>query len=203
MMQIVKKPCFTLLELLVVLFIISLGIILTGVKVKEVYQEQRFLSEAQQVLSHLSMAQDLMLIMDTDVQVKFAPDKENKQLNVWLEIEKPLEESWARLINRKLSLKAIQSLEFEEKIVKDLTLQFSLGRMSSGILILFEGGERDRMHRSEKREFEIDLVGYPSPFGVKHPALNEQKKTERSELLYPIEVYEKLYADPNEKNPET
>ena len=72
-----QKNLFYSFELLVVLFIISFGIILTGVKIKEIYREQRFLSEAQQVLSHLAMAQDLMLIMDTDVQVRIAPNKKD------------------------------------------------------------------------------------------------------------------------------
>lgn len=203
MMQIVRKSCFTLLELLIVLFIISFGMILTGVKIKEVYQEQRFLSEAQRVLSHISMAQDLMLIMDADVQVKFGPDPETKKMQVWLEIEKPLEKSWARLIERKLSLAVIQSLEFDEKTEKELTLQFSLGHMSKGKLILFEG-EQDQGDRSEKRQFEIDLLGYPSPLGVKMANLKEQTKSGKSKSLYPAEVYEKLYKDKDsdEKNKE-
>jgi type II secretory pathway pseudopilin PulG len=196
--QSVRKSCFTLLELLIVLFIISFGVILTGVKIKDVYREQRFLSEAQQVLSHLSMAQDLMLIMDTDVLVHFAPDKEDKQLQVWLEIEKPLEKPWAQLVERKLSLTAIGSLEFEGSLNKELTLQFSLGKMSKGKLILFE---EVQSRSQEKKEFEIELVGYPSPIGDKKVAQREQTKSNKSELLYPVEVYEELYKDPKEKNP--
>lgn len=194
--QFVKKICFTLLELLVVLFIISFGIILTGVKIKDVYQEQRFLSETQQVLSHLSMAQDLMLIMDTDVQVHFTPDKKNQQMQVWLEIEKPLEEPWARLVERKLSLSAIRSIEFDDKASQELTLLFSLGRMSKGKLLLFEG---EQNKNQEKREFEIELVGTPSPLGKKKGTLKEQTQSEKSALLYPIEVYEELHKDPNSK----
>jgi type II secretory pathway pseudopilin PulG len=202
MMQIVKKSYFTLLELLIVLFIISFGVILTGVKIKEVYREQRFLSAAHQVLNHLAMAQDLMLIMDTDVQVKIAPDQEKEHLTIWLEIEKPIEEPWARLMERKLSLAAIQSFEFEGSRKKELTLQFSLGQMSKGTLILFEE-EQGKGHRSEKREFKITLLGYPSPIGAPEKVIEEQKKSERSELLYPVEVYEQLYSGSNEKNSAT
>lgn len=197
--QLVRKSFFTLLELLIVLFIISFGVILTGVKIKDIYREQRFLSEAQQVLSHLSMAQDLMLIMDTDVLVHFASDKKDKQLQVWLEIEKPLEKGWDRLMERKLSLTAIRSLEFDGSLTQELTLQFSLGKMSKGKLILFE---EEKKRSQEKKEFEIELVGYPSPIGNKKVAQREQAKSSKSELLYPVEVYEKLYQDSNEKNPE-
>lgn len=198
--QPVRKPSFTLLELLIVLFIISFGVILTGVKIKDVYREQRFLSETQQVLSHLSMAQDLMLIMDTDVLVHFAPDKEDKQLQVWLEIEKPIEKSWARLVERKLSLAAIQSIEFDGSPTKELTLQFSLGKMSKGKLVLFE---EIRSRSQEKKEFEIELVGYPSPIGDKKVAQREKTTSNKSDILYPVEVYEELYKDPQEKNPKS
>jgi len=194
----VRKAPFTLLELLVVLFIISFGVILTGVKVKDLYQEQRFFSETQQVLSHLTMAQDLMLIMDTDVQVHIAPDKKEKQLKMWLEIEKPLEERWARLVERKIPLTAIRSLEFKGRPVKELKLQFSLGKMSKGELVLFEG---EQNKTEGKKEFKIKFLGYPSSFGDKKITPGEQGKMERSELLYPVEVYEKLYKNANEKIP--
>lgn len=192
----IRKSCFTLLELMVVLFIISFGVVLTGVKIQDVYQEQRFLSETQQVLSHLAMAQDLMLIMDTDVKVHFSPEKKNHNIEVWLEIEKPLDESWARLVERKLPLSAIRSIEFGGATTKELTLQFSFGKMSKGELILIEG---DNPRDKNRKEFAIDLVGYPSPIRKKNGELKEESKTEKSELLYPAEVHEKLYKDPNEK----
>ena len=192
----VRKSHFTLLELMVVLFIISLCVVLTGVKIKDVYQEQRFLSETQQVLSHLSMAQDLMLIMDTDVKVHFAPEKKSGKIEVWMEVEKPIVDAWARLVERKLPLTAIGSIEFDGRSEKELTLQFSLGKMSQGNLILFEG---DNSKNKNKKEFEIVLLGYPTPLGNKKAALNERRKSERSEQLYPVEVYEKLYKDANEE----
>lgn len=198
-MQFIKKSCFSLLELLIVLLIISFGMTLTGIKIKEIYQEQRFLSEAQQVLNHVSMAQDVMLIMDTDVQVKIASHKETGQMQIWLEVEKPMDDSWVRLIERKITLSAIHSIEFGENVAKDLTLQFSFGRMSAGKLILFET-EKDQPRHSKSRQFEIELLGYPAPLGVKRLDSIKQTKAERSEDLYPAEVYEILYANSNEKN---
>lgn len=198
-----KRACFTLLELLIVLFIISFGVILTGVKVKELYQEQRFLSEAQQVLSHLAMAQDLMLIMDTDVQVKVAPDPHSRQLQIWLEVEKPFEEPWARFIERKLTLQTIRSFGFEHGHRKDLTLTFSFGKMSKGILMLYEG-EKNDSHSSGKRTFQIELAGYPRPLKgttgeEKELPKMTRRQSEKSKALYPVEVYEKLYENPNQE----
>ncbi len=199
MIRIFKRSCFTLLELLIVLFILSFGVILTGVKIKEVYTEQRFLSEAQQVLSHLAMAQDLMLILDADVQVKFSQDPRTKTLTYWIEIEKPLEETWSRLVERKMQLSAIRSYQFTDTKEDHLTLHFTLGQMSKGTLSLYEGAADDS-HRSEKRQLKIELVGYPSPLGIASKPIKERDKTAQSQLLYPSEVYEKLYSDPNKNS---
>ena len=194
----VRRHCFTLLELMIVLFIISFGVILTGVKVKGLYREQRFFSEAEQVLNHLRMAQDLMLIMDTDVQVHFAPDRKNDQIQMWLEVEKPLEEKWAHLVERKISLVAIRALEFDDRPREQLMLQFSLGKMSQGKLALFE----ERNHSQKENGFTIELLGYPSPLGRNKDALKKEEKRVKNERLYPVEVYEKLYKDSHAKKEE-
>lgn len=200
MLYFVKKPCFTLLELLIVLFIISFGVILTGVKVNGIYREQRFLSETQQVLSRLAMAQDLMLISDADVQVKIAPDADS-QLQVWLEVEKPFEEPWARFIEKKLTLQAIRSFEFQENHGKELSLRFSFGRMSKGTLTLYEG---EKNSSSEGRAARIELTGMPRPLKIKSGEEKEaftfaRRQSEKGKVLYPAEVYEILYEDPDKE----
>lgn len=190
----IKKSFFTLLELLVVLLLISLGAALTGVKVKEAYDEQRFLSESQQVLSQLAMAQDLMLIMDADVQVKLMEDPKTKQITSWIDIEKPIKEEWARLIERKVELTSIHSYAFNGRQESPLTLQFSLGNMTKGTLVLAEG-KIDDSNQSNQRQFTIDLVGYPSPLGTKSTPPKESDKGAQSQALYPAEVYEDISAD--------
>lgn len=198
-MHIVKRPFFTLLEMLVVLFIISFGVILTGVKLKEMYREQRFLSQSQQVLSHLAMAQDLMLIMDSDVQFKIKRDPESKQCICWLEVDKPFDEAWARFIERKIELSAIQSFEFEDRSANELSLLFSLGRMSQGTLSLFQETTGDPNFANNNR-FQIELLGHPRPFTAKQNSPKEENKLEKSRLLYPSDVYEQLYADASQQN---
>jgi hypothetical protein len=198
--RIVRKGYFTLIELLIVIFIISLGVILTGVKVKGLYDEQRFYSEAQQVLGHLSMAQDLMLIMDADVDVKISRDSDHGGVQVQLEVEKPFDhEQWARFIERKLSLPSIRSLTFDGARESNLKLKFSLGGMSKGTLTLYEGSGS-----SDERHYAIVLAGYPRP--LKGTSKEEPQKgrrdrdaAEKGKALYPEEVYKKLYEDPNQE----
>lgn len=138
-MKVYQKRPFTLLEVLVVLFLLSLVAALTGIQLKNVYQEQRFLSEYQQVLSHAEMAQDLMLILDTDVKLKIV-QYQDKRVEYWIDVDKPLvikskktvsssdpkdkeEEEividreasirWSHLVERRIPLQAIRSFKFE------------------------------------------------------------------------------------------
>lgn len=199
-MKVVKKQFFTLLELLVVIFIMSLGAFLTGVKIKEMYQEQRFLSESQQILNYLSMAQDLMLIMNTDVEVKMAKTPDQSKIEVWLEIEKPINGAWGRLIQKKLALSEIHSFEFEGNgnTSKDLNLQFSFGRMPEGILTLLRKETKDSQHGS-RNSFEIELLGYPAPIGsTKKNSKHKDIKVQKSHSFYPSEVYHEIYENKKE-----
>lgn len=189
----VKKRPFTLIEILVVIFILSLGVMVTGVKVREMVLEQRFLSETEQVLSQLAMAQELMLIMDADVKVIVAKDRDTGNYQISLNVEKPLEDPWARFVERKIPLKAIQSVTFEDRNDHPLELLFSLGKMSQGTLVL---------HDREDREAKIKLSGYPQFIKISAEESgrprNERDAAERSEHIYPKEVYEKIYKDPNQ-----
>lgn len=193
----VRKSCFTLLEILVVMMLISIGVVVTGLKIQDIYHEQRFNSETRQVINHLSMAQDLMLIMDTDVFVRFSPDEKKESIKMWLEVEKPLDQPWRRLVERRIPLTSIRSIEFDGTPSKKLTLQFSLGKMSKGMLIL---KEEENSKKKKERKLNVELLGYPSPFDGKSEKGPEQKMTERSELLYPAEVHEQLYKTPKEES---
>lgn len=193
----VRKSHFTLLEILVVMMLVSIGVVLTGLKIQDIYHEQRFNSETRQVINHLTMAQDLMLIMDTDVLVHFSPDEKKESIEMWLEVEKPLEKAWKRLVERKIPLTSIRSIEFNGAASKKLTLQFTLGKMSKGNLTLKEEGNSKKKN---ERKLNVELVGHPSAFGGKRGQGFEQKMKERSERLYPAKVYELLYEDHKEES---
>lgn len=194
-----KGRYFTLLEVLVVMMILSLMVIVTGVKVQEAYKEQRFLSESQQVLNQLELAQDLMLLLDADVRVVLKMNT-NDQLTLKLDVEKPFSDSWLKLIERPLVFPSIQSYEFKDNEFgspKDETiLHFVFGNMTQGTLILFDQKQPSRTNKKMKKTI-ISLPGYPVPIG-KSKKLNRMVNERISPSLYPEEVYEKLYS--NRKN---
>ncbi|CUI15739.1 hypothetical protein PNK_0101 [Candidatus Protochlamydia naegleriophila] len=191
-MRNIRQAHFTLLELLIVLLILSLGIALTGVKLKEAYEEQRFFSECGQVIDQLRMAQELMLVLDSDVEVRLAIDPETKQVTSNLAVEKPLNDAWVKLIERKLSFSAIRSYKFDDNQANPLVVRFSLGNMSKGKLVL-SAAEHSRT--GELWQETIDLIGYPSPIGKKRLS-QEADGVDLSQRLYPAEVYEELYPEP-------
>jgi competence protein ComGC len=205
-----RKQYFTLLEVLTVLLILSFGIGLTGVFVNKMYKEQRFMSETEQVLSHLGMAQDMMLILDTDVKVIFTKDKKNKTFLMRIDVEKPFTSFQQKVIEREITLSTIQSIKFNDKSKDPLILQFSLGKMNQGILQLTEQGKEGRVEL-------IALPGYPSPMNgvmgdpstvsdrirkMKRHFKSEEETESLSERLFPAEVYEALQKD-QQSNPRT
>lgn len=193
-MRNIRQAHFTLLELLIVLLILSLGIVLTGVKLKEAYEEQRFFSECGQVIDQLRMAQELMLVLDSDVEVRLAIDPETKRLTSSLAVEKPLNDAWVKLIERKLSFSAIRSYQFDDSQPNPLVVHFSLGNMSKGKLVL-SAAEKGHSREGQQRQETIDLIGYPSSIG-KERLSQEADGVGLSQRLYPAEVYEELYPEP-------
>lgn len=189
-MLLLKRYCFTLLEMLVVLLILSTGLAITGVKIHQAYQQQQKISEFQQVLHLLVMAQDLMLIMDTDVKVCFSHDPKNKAVTCKLLVEKLLEDGWEKVIKKPLKLKKLRFFTFEGLPTSPLCLNFSMGQMSQGVLTF-----SSKAHNSSKEDsFKILLKGYPSPITQLKGPTGLQSFSTVNEQLYPFEVYEKIRA---------
>src|SRR4051812_5988961 len=66
-----KKLPFTLVEILIVFFILALSIGIIGINIHKAIVQQRFETEVALVLEELRFAQDLMLILDGNFKVKF------------------------------------------------------------------------------------------------------------------------------------
>lgn len=198
-MHFVRRPFFTLMEMLIVLLLLSTGIALTGVKVKQAYDEQRKLSDVQQVFNCLTMAQDLMLMMDADTEVVLKHDPQLKQVVCQLIVEKPLDKTWAKLVERQIPLSVIRSFKFTGQHDNALHLHFTLGKMSQGTLTL-STNERMGFGSDDQEDFEITLPGYPTPIVQNSNKKEDDELAIASEQLYPIEIYEELFSPAKKKN---
>lgn len=191
----VKKRCFTLIEMLVVLLILSTGIALTGVKIKQAYSEQRKMSDVQQVLNSLILAQDLMLMMNADVEVTLKRDHAKKCVICQVEVEKPVDPAWSRIVEKTSELSSLRSFQFSGYHADPLKLRFVPGKMSQGTLTL-SANDHISYGSEDKNDFKIVLNGYPSPIRQLKTTEGNHRESlmmNRSQL-YPLEVYEELHS---------
>jgi type II secretory pathway pseudopilin PulG len=190
-----KRSFFTLLEILTVLLILGAAASVVGIQVKEVYEEQRFLSEVTQVTNHLRTAQDLMLLLDNDVHFKMHYNQQGEFLEYWLESEKPIP-GLSSVDEKKLQKKrlyGIRSYFFTPEPSEhnaDLDILFSFGKTTSGSLILSPEKIGTPDDTPEGGKYEVVILKYPYPIEshlyLKKPPEMKETKSE-SENLYPVD----------------
>jgi prepilin-type N-terminal cleavage/methylation domain-containing protein len=165
-----RRSYATLLEMMVVLAIIGTIAGFIGINLQKAVQQQRFRSEGLLVVEQLRVAQNIMLLMNQDVQVKIA--KGDGHLNLWLEFQCAPRDSWQQLIaNRRHQLTATSRIELLGEVPSssstdsgEVVLQFFSGgtSMSLGVLIFTPKGSDS----SAAGQQYIALKGTPSPFAL-------------------------------------
>ena len=79
-----KRRYITFVEMMIVLTVMILTLGLIGLNINRLVVEQRFKSEAALVVDQLRLAQDLMLILNTDAIVKFRKEPDGG-IKSWIE----------------------------------------------------------------------------------------------------------------------
>jgi len=156
-----KRRCFTLLELIIVLLIAATALTAMGINVRKLLYEQRFHSEVSSIVSMLRLAQEMMLLLNTDVTVTFS--SQQNSIAYAIKLEGAPSKEWKQLIQRQRPLLGyINSLQWsngdngeKSDISKGISLRFLSGGavMSKGVLLAGE----------EKQQRAICLPGYPAP----------------------------------------
>ena len=124
--------------------IVSLIAGFVGVNIRKMLQEQRFRTEVSQVVDQLRLAQDLMLIYDTNVYLKFVRD--DSGFSYGLTFDNLLPPQWARELQRPhKKLNMIRYINFfdvnaifDDSETDEINIQFLSGGavMSKGVLVL-------------------------------------------------------------------
>lgn len=177
-----KRRPVTLVELLLVLMVLTMVGGLVAINIRRAYQEQAFRAEVATVVDSLRLAQDLMLILDSDVHVYFAANPQG--ILSWVETEKRLTPNWERELKRKRTLlKAIHLVEMEQKEAI-LDVQFLSGGsvMSKGVLGLYSSSNK---FQPGVFVSSICLPGIPQPIRSVSGELSPQScfKEDQEELL--------------------
>lgn len=171
-----RRSYLSLLELLVVIAILTLIGGLFAIKIDRAVQEQKFRSEVDQVVEHLRLAQNLMLIFHTNVHVKFW-SVDAKGIYYQLSFDTPLPAKWNPEMQRLHQLTTVRSLyidDLEKYKDRELDVLEEFSNKESGTLILsfLSGGSKMsqgilRLSTSDKESSQamvrwILLPGFPS-----------------------------------------
>lgn len=176
---------FTLVEILLVMLILSVVAVVIGVNVNKALEEQRFRTEVEVVLNELRLAQDLMLVLKANVDVKFSQDSAG--INYAIETESSTTKNWVNELKRPHpKLKTIRGISFKDELEMPtqsgaVTIHFmSKGSvMSRGILRLSNSSDAVNVP-SWALVRVINLYGYPHPLSSSSPS-----KEDPVELPYP------------------
>lgn len=187
MMRKSRRRFITLIEFLLVIALLMVVAGLVGLNIRRAFVEQSFRSEVSSVVDTLRLAQDLMLILNSDVHMLFQDDPV-RGIRYWIEVEKPLPSNWDRELKRKRPLlKQVHLVEMDDKVsvieVQDkLDIKFLSGGsvMSKGVLSLYSD---DNKNREGVLVSSICLKGIPSPIrsvtsAMKAEACSDGKETE-------------------------
>lgn len=168
----IKRRCFTLLEMLLVLGLLSLVAGLIGMNIGKAVREQRFRTEVDIVVNQLRLAQDLMLIFRGDVAVKFEKLPNREGFSCELAFATKMPAAWDQQAKKRYILTHIHAIDFPDKLlfnpktsskhIDQTTLDvlfYSNGtRMSQGVMRLAaSSSDTGTLARF------INLPGYPAP----------------------------------------
>ncbi|NGX42103.1 MAG: hypothetical protein K940chlam7_00380 [Chlamydiae bacterium] len=163
-MILIKRRHVTLVEMLIVMAILALMAGVVTINIRRAHQQQRFHTEVDLMVDTLRFAQDLMLLLNTDVHVRVALAEKRRGLEYWVEVEEGIPKAWKPVIKRSHRLLTeTHSITFlEDGEVKELDIKFLSGGslMSRGVIRMSTHENPDAAGATNRA---ICLNGYPHP----------------------------------------
>ena len=159
----IKKCAFTLLEILTVLFILSFVVSLTAVKVRQLFKQQQVLSELKQVANLLTMAQDLMLILNNDVEVTFNLNSKSRLIEASINVAKMMPLKWDKIVEKPVAFRSFKAIKINSESSLPLKLKFIDGSMSRASLQI----DLKDDYAQQFKNYTFLLPGYPAVINYK------------------------------------
>lgn len=165
----VRRLPITLLEVLIVFFLLALVMGIAAISINKALVEQRFRTEVSMIVDELRLAQNIMTILKTDVRVVVQEAANKKGIDYHLEMDTILPPNIMSQIKRqKRQLKAVKGFFFHDELASEskqgrLEIKFlsSGAVMSQGIIRLATTDNENPPPGT--LESYICLVGYPHP----------------------------------------
>lgn len=153
----------TLIEMLIVIAVLSFVGSLLAFGIHKAKQKQQFLSESEEVLKAARLSQDLLLILDADVTLKFKAADEG--ILYWIDVEGGKADAFMKSLSKKKLLQSIHVIEFDDGLAEREEGELPLHFLSSGSS-LPKGILRISTAKSPKEDEGltryIPFSGYPS-----------------------------------------
>lgn len=163
-----KKYFFTLVELLIVIFILALAVGVIGFNINRALREQHFKNEVELVVDYLRLAQNLMLIMNADVHVIFETAENGSSNLMRLKVDGIQEDNLLKVVTEKpKKLDSIHYIQFSGENISHADagkadVKFiSKGSVMSHVVIRLSTNQTN--NEPGVLERFICLPGYPKP----------------------------------------
>jgi len=198
-----RRLSVTLLELMVVMAILSIAAGIVAIGISRALVDQRFRTDVSLIVDELRLAQDLMIVLGTDVHVKFGKNDDGEGIKFWLELETELPSNIkSQLITKQHVVKTVRVVYFndlledtEDKEIIDIKFLSGGFVMSKGIMKMATSEENNEGVLSNY----ICLAGYPCPIDSID---NKEKADELFASLENTEFDEALTQDTLSRLPE-
>lgn len=196
-MVIIRRQAITLIEMLIVIIILSIASGIVAISINKAIVDQRFRTEVGLIVDEMRLAQDLMLILGTDVHLHFAEAKDKQGIEYWLELETKLPQNVQREVQRKKKvLKTIKGVFLEDELLWeikeshiDVKFLSNGAVMSKGIMRLASSDD-ERVPKGTLESF-ICLAGYPKPI----VSSQDKEEAEKSCKMFEEGLDERLTKD--------
>jgi len=187
----VKQRPLTLIEVLVVLSILSIVGSFVVFGIQNAKQKQLFLNESELVLKATQLSQDLMLMLNADVSLKFKEG--DKSIIYSIEVQGAEKDPFIKELGKGKHLRAIHVVEFDgDQEEKELTLSF-LSNGSSMPKGVFRLSTVKQEQESRGLTRYITLPGYPDALRMSS-ARSEESDQDDALIRYTMDEVQSLTA---------
>lgn len=187
----------TLLELLLVIAILAMVSGIVVVSINKALVDQRFRTEVDLIVNEMRLAQDLMLILGTDVHLNFSEDESGSGIKYWISLETSLPKNVQKEVLRKRKpLTTIHGVFLNDELVfevkeKHIDVKFlSKGAIMSKGIMRLASSDQETPQKGVLEKY-ICLAGYPRPI---HSS-DTKEEAERDCVAFEEDLDERLTKD--------